>query len=259
MFNMRMTVICCAAPLLLAGPAHADDALAKPANAEARDHLGKGNTLYRVGDFAKAIEEYKAGALAEDAPVFLYNLGQCYRQLGQYEQAIWQYERFLSRAQPTGDLRAAVEAHITQMKGELEKKAMTQPPNEPGGSQTQPPEPERPTVVGTNHVDAWYADGAGWALAGSGLLATSVGGYLLLDAADLDDQANTEDRQDVRNQLRDKASTRRVIGGITGTAGVGLLIAGTVKLVLRPSVTDDKQASWSVAPTTNGVVVFGRF
>jgi hypothetical protein len=48
----------------------------------AREHLIRGNRLYNTRAFDAAIEAYKAGALAEPAPVFDYNLGQTYRQLG---------------------------------------------------------------------------------------------------------------------------------------------------------------------------------
>lgn len=249
---------------LVSGTAHADDPLAKPKNATAREHLSQGNKLYRLREFEKAIDEYKAGALREDAHVFLYNLGQCYRQLGKYEDAIWHYERFLSRAAPTGDLKAAVDDFVRQMKGELEKKAMSQPPTEPAPdtpttSTTDTPQPSAPLGLQAR-AEPWYSDGFGWGLSGVGLVGVSVGGYLLLDAADLDDQANVEDRQELRNQLRDKASSRRLAGTIIGLGGLGLLATGVVKLVIHTSPTGERTASsWGLGITTNGVQVFGRF
>lgn len=136
----------------LASVAQADpDPLAKPTNAVARDHLVTGNRLYRLREFEKAIEEYKAGAVREDAPVFYYNLGQCYRQLGRYEDAIWHYERFLDRGKPPSMVEASVRDFITQMKGELDKKATKQPPVEPAPAPPPPavtPSPEpRPSIA----------------------------------------------------------------------------------------------------------------
>jgi tetratricopeptide (TPR) repeat protein len=131
----------------LAGVAQADpDPLAKPANAVAREHLTTGNRLYRLREFEKAIEEYKVGAVREDAPLFHYNLGQCYRQLGRYEDAIWHYERFLERGKPAGVVEASVRDFIAQMKGELEKKAMTQPPVEPAPPVSPSPGQQRPVA-----------------------------------------------------------------------------------------------------------------
>ena len=47
--------------LLAARPAQAD--LTKPKDPVAREHLEQGNRYYRVREFDKAIDEYKAGAL----------------------------------------------------------------------------------------------------------------------------------------------------------------------------------------------------
>ncbi len=253
--------------IVSASPAFADDPLAKPKTAAAREHLTQGNKLYRLREFEKAIEEYKAGALRDDANVFLYNLGQCYRQLGKYDDAIWHYERFLSRAQPTGNLKTAVENFVQQMKDERDKKAMTQPPVEPApepvNTTTTPPTPPIAITATTRSEERpapWYADGAGWALTGTGLIGAGIGGYLLLDSADLFDRANNEDRQDVRQDLRDKAGTRRVVGAVLGAAGVGLLATGVIKLVLHPSPTErPAMTSWGVGITDRGVQVFGIF
>ena len=250
--------------LLTADSAFADDPLGKPKDTAAREHLSQGNRLYRLREFEKAIEEYKAGALREDANVFLYNLGQCYRQLGKYEEAIWHYERFVSRAQPTGEMKTAIEDFVKQMKAELEKKAMTQAPVEPAPD-AKPVDPAPPPVAVTSvtspsESSPWYTDGVGWALAGTGASAVALGGYLLLDAADLSDEANNEERQGVRQELRDKASTRRVIGAVVGVAGVGLLATGVVKLLRHPSAKErSSMASWDIGVSGRGLYVFGSF
>jgi tetratricopeptide (TPR) repeat protein len=268
---IRWSLVCwVVATFLSVSSANADDPLAKPKDDVAREHLQQANKLYRVREFEKAIDEYKAGALREDAPLFLYNLGQCYRQLGRYEEAIWQYERFLSRAQPTGELKASVEGFIQQMRAELEKRAMSQPPTEPApelskpvATSTAPPERRAADESMTQNgvaADRWYADPVGWSVTGVGLLGASIGGYLLLDAADLEDQANTEDRQEARQHLRDKADTRRTIGAVVGIGGVGLLVGGIIKLAIHPtSSANTEAASWSVGITADSVQVFGRF
>jgi hypothetical protein len=97
----------------------------------------RGNRLYGIRSFDQAIEEYKAGVLVEAAPVFDYNLGQCFRQLGKYQEAIWHdelwhYERFITRGDPQGEVLDVVNGFLAQMKSELDKKAMPQKPTGPG-------------------------------------------------------------------------------------------------------------------------------
>src|ERR1041384_1339104 len=88
--------------------ASAGKPLARPTKHEAREHLDRGNKLYNLRSFDEAIVEFKAGAIIEPVPVFDYNLGQAYRQLGKYQDALWHYDRFLNYGHPTGQLLDAV-------------------------------------------------------------------------------------------------------------------------------------------------------
>ncbi len=111
--------------------ARADDTAMKlPAEPAALTHYTQGNRLYRLRKFEEAIIEYQAGAMIEPVPAFDYNLGQCYRQLGKYTEAIWHYERFLKSGQPDSQRQALVTGFLVQMRAELERKAMTQPPTD---------------------------------------------------------------------------------------------------------------------------------
>lgn len=117
--------------------------LERPKNPKAKEHFTTGNRLYRVREFEKAIAEYKAGVLAEDLPIFGYNLAQCYRQLGKYEEAIWHYERFLGRVDPGPEMRASIDGFLLQMKNELATRAKQPPPAEPAPN----PAPVAPAPV----------------------------------------------------------------------------------------------------------------
>lgn len=255
--------------LALPLPASADDEIAKPTTAEARDRLTAGTRLYRVREFEKAIEEYKAGALKEDAPVFYYNLGQCYRQLGRYDDAIWHYQRFLDRANPLpAKYKQAVEDFIREMKAEQEKRAMTKQPTEPAPdsrptviepASNPPPSPRVVTVL--DRGEPWYADGLGWGLTGTGVVASGASLWLLLDASSLSDDANHEASQEKQTALRNRASDRRLAGAIVGVVGGAALVTGIIKLAIAPK---DRQrtvtaADLALGVTSNGVVVSGRF
>jgi hypothetical protein len=215
----------------------AADALAKPVAATARDRLTAGNKLYRLREFDKAIDEYKAGALVEDAPVFHYNLGQCYRQLGKHEDAIWHYERFLDRARPSGEIKDAVDGFVRQLKDELATKAKikAQPPTGPAPD-TRPIERRAPeTITLVERGEPWYRDSFAWGLVGAGAIAGGVSIGFLLHGNGLDGDANMETRQDVRNELHDQANRARLVGTIVGVGGAALLVTGIVKLVIHPT------------------------
>jgi len=143
--------------LVVARVAAADPPIRKPALAAALDHLARATKLYNVRSFEEAADEYKAGALIEPAPVFDYNLGQCYRQLGRYKEAIWHYERFLKASPETPERNESVTGFIAQMRAELESRAMTAPPIEPAPLVTV-----QRNAAPVARPEPWYRDRAGW-------------------------------------------------------------------------------------------------
>ena len=64
------------------------------------------------------LDEFKAAHLAKADPVFLYNIAQCHRQLGEREQAITLYRRFLA-ASPNAPDRPEVERRVAELEAEL--------------------------------------------------------------------------------------------------------------------------------------------
>lgn len=229
--------------------AHADrDPLAKPKNAVAREHFTRGNRLFRVREFDKAIAEYKAGALIEDAPLFQYNLGQTYRMAGQYAEALWHYENFLSRLSADDPNRATVEELMAQARAEQEKAAKLGETAGPRGV----PNPStaiadhkstRPQSAQTHRRTHWYNDTSGWVISGVGVVGLSSALYLLVSANGLDDDALSESRELQRQELQDQARGRRLAGYIIGGVGVAALAVGSVKL----SIHSDRNESISVA------------
>lgn len=259
MTDMLMDSRCLMRSSLIAGiviacsTAWADPAFNKPKDDHALQHLVEGNKHYKVQEFEEALAEYKAGALVESAPLFDYNIGQCFRMLGRYKEAIWQYERFLLYGHPTDqEIVDHVNEWLKLMHDELDRKAMTLKPTEPAPPTTIIVEPDEP----------WYRDTLGWGLAGAGAVATGVAAYLLWDASSLSDQANNEPNQTMRHDLQNRSSTRNTVGIVVGIGGVGLLATGIVKLVVHPedrTTYPTTASSWSLGWTGNGVAAFGRF
>lgn len=195
------------------------DPLASPVSKGARAHLIQGNRLYAVREFDRAIVEYKSGALLEDAPVFQYNLAQAYRMLGHYKDALWHYDRFVKRTNPTGQLREAIERFVAQMNAELSRAATREPPVEIGGSAVASVgKPNRVTAT-SRETHAWRK--WLWAGAGSAALASVAVGFKLWGDTTYDRAKRSMD-QAKRDELEGSANRRLIYSQVAaGAAAVG--------------------------------------
>lgn len=94
-----------------------DDAAAKRA---ARKHFKRGEKLFALGRFEEALAEYTAAFEAYPAPEFLFNIGQCHRNLGDLKKAIFSFKKYL-RLKPDAENREAVEKLIAELQEELDR------------------------------------------------------------------------------------------------------------------------------------------
>ena len=108
---------------LLAGvagarPAHADEAAPGLApRSEAREHYQRGKALQAARAFDEAIREYEAGYALVPMPEFLFNIGQCHRNLGSFDEAIFSFRKYL-RLKPDAENREATEELINELEAE---------------------------------------------------------------------------------------------------------------------------------------------
>ncbi len=145
--------------------AHAEDA----ATRAARRHFTKGEKLFALGRFDDALIEYEKAFEARPLPAFLFNIGQCHRNLGNVDQAIFSYRKYL-REQPDADNREAVERLIEELEAE---QARQQPVLDP--RLTDPAPAGRPRRANRKPIYArWWFWGGVAAVAGAG-----AGTYLL--------------------------------------------------------------------------------
>lgn len=99
-----------------AGAKRGDD----PAAAEARRHYEEGTKAFNLGEFPRAIAEFKAAYNAKDDPSLLYNIGQAFRLEGDAAQAIFFYRSYL-RNMPNSPNRREVEGRIRTLEKQLEE------------------------------------------------------------------------------------------------------------------------------------------
>lgn len=134
--------------------ARADD----PAQRAAKRHYDRGEKLFALGKFDEALDEYQKAFDAKPLPGFLFNIGQCYRNLGDYDQAIFSFKKFL-KLDPETPKREAVEKLLEELedkkeRGEGQKLVKKSPtPEEP---EHPPPATKKPV-----YKEWWFWTGVG--------------------------------------------------------------------------------------------------
>jgi tetratricopeptide (TPR) repeat protein len=281
---LRWTVfVTCLVLFGVSDGAIADNPLARPNQQQARAHLDRGNRLYNTRDFEAAIDEFKAGALIESVPVFFFNLGQAYRQLGRYKEAIWHYERFLEQGRPTGEVLDAVQGFLIEMRAQLANRASTMlptepaPGQEPSGSPQSPTAPEatRPAPSGasvsppptsataasiTSHESHTWSY-VGWGVTAAGTIGGGITAWLAISATGLDSNSNDlgrtmSDRLDLEHQADSRHRAALIVGVGSGVA----VVLGVLTLVV-PARAESHATStaWNLGVTSRGLAVYGSF
>jgi tetratricopeptide (TPR) repeat protein len=97
--------------------ASADDA----ATARARQHFERGEKLYAATKFSDALGEYQQAFDAVPLAGFLFNIGQCYRNLGDYDAAVFSYRQYLKLA-PAAANRDQVEQLIRELEAKRDQR-----------------------------------------------------------------------------------------------------------------------------------------
>lgn len=113
----------------------------KDAKQEAKARFVSGQSHYNLNEFSAALGDFKEAYRLLPDPVFLYNLGQCERQLGHLKEGIRFYRSFL-REQPKAANRQDVMRKIDEMEATLKAKQA-----EAVKGATPPAEAEPPTVA----------------------------------------------------------------------------------------------------------------
>jgi tetratricopeptide (TPR) repeat protein len=119
-------------------------AFAQPApnKAKARDAFRLASQSYDLGEYRDALTKFKEAYRYYEEPSFLYNIGQCHRQLGERQEAVRFFKTYLIKV-PNASNRPDVEQMIARLEADLATEeptrhaAMPPPMNgepQPGGA-----------------------------------------------------------------------------------------------------------------------------
>jgi tetratricopeptide (TPR) repeat protein len=87
------------------------------ARARGRKYFKKADKLFNLSRFDEALEEYQRAYQEFPAPEILFNIGQCHRNLGNYDEAIFSFRKYL-KLKPDADNREATESYISELEAE---------------------------------------------------------------------------------------------------------------------------------------------
>lgn len=96
------------------GVAYAEDA----AERAAKRHYDRGRKLFELQKFDEALDQFQKAYDAKPIPDFLFNIGQCQRNLGDYEAAIFSFKKFL-KLDPEASNRDKVESLIEELEEKI--------------------------------------------------------------------------------------------------------------------------------------------
>lgn len=156
---MRRTlslVVLLACASLAPGRAWADTAT----ETTAKTHYERGQKLFALQQFAEALDQFQLAFEAKAIPEVLFNIGQCHRNLGNYNDAIFSFKRYLQLA-PTASNRNSVEKLIAQL--EDKQPEVEAPPPRPSTNTPEmwpppqlPPPPTAPPPPPPRHRTPLY-------------------------------------------------------------------------------------------------------
>ncbi len=89
---------------------------------QARVYYEEGTKNYRVGEYRQALDAFKAGYFTRRDAVFLFNMAQCYRMLGEHENAVREYRAYLNE-KPAATNREDVEKLIAEEEERIRRPA----------------------------------------------------------------------------------------------------------------------------------------
>jgi hypothetical protein len=83
---------------------------------DAKTRYMSGQNHYNLNEFAEALQDFKEAYRLHPDPAFLFNIAQCERQLGDFEEAIKFYRSYL-RNKPDATNAKEVQKKIDELKG----------------------------------------------------------------------------------------------------------------------------------------------
>ncbi|MEO6952239.1 MAG: hypothetical protein ABI321_10525 [Polyangia bacterium] len=146
----------------------------------ARQHYASGTKHFDLGEYRQALEEFKEAYRLKEDPVFLFNIAQCHRLIGDADsnvEALRFYRSYLNRA-PDAPNRRDVDAKIVALQQSIaDEKAKAEKAEAPPRSPVVEPVTPELAVAATPapHKQPVYKKWWVWTIVGVAVVGIGVG------------------------------------------------------------------------------------
>jgi tetratricopeptide (TPR) repeat protein len=237
-----------------AAPAHAQRAPSEDDTARARAADDSARTHYEAHEYAEAIADYRRAYDALPDPLYLFDIAQAYRKLGDCTNAATFYRNYL-REHPTADNRDKVQRFITEMDACVMPSPTTRieatPAAEPGATDDHALVVREPTSQRVARTAGMIAAGAGLAIVGLGVYFSNdaAGRASELERACMHgcDAPNVSAIDEAGKTANERAIASYVIGGAAVATGVGLYLWATFHTTPQPLIVTPIHGGASVS------------
>jgi tetratricopeptide (TPR) repeat protein len=235
-------------------------ALLQQAEGDAKQLTEQGLAHYNVGEYDKAIDEFKRAYLISKTPALLFNIAQAQRLKGDCKEALQSYKAYL-RADPSAN-RQKIDARIAEMEKCVKEKPEPTPTPTPEPKPEPPPtQPVQVTPVQPTPPPAERQRPSKvppLLLGAGGLVVAGVGTALLIsvngDVGDLQNSCSPHCDPKTWSDLPTRADIGYVLVGVGAAAVAG----SVVWWYLRDREETSYSRTW-ISPTPNGFVLGGAF
>lgn len=220
--------LCALAPAAAAQPAAADDR-------KALELFEQGFKAYQDGRFQQAIDLLEKAHAMKKEPVLLYNLARAHEGVGNLDQAISMYERYLAETKDVPD-RAAIEKRVETMRAQIAERDRLR--RERDEARKRDAQAAQVSVVTPpeDDVDARSTSPLPWIVGGVGAAGLIAGGVLTGLALGKHDDAEAAPSQREAADLQGSAESLGTGGAIALIAGGAVLGIGVIWGILDLTV-----------------------
>jgi tetratricopeptide (TPR) repeat protein len=204
---------------------------------------------YKKGDFQTTVDLLNQANALDPQPVLVYNLARAHEGLGNTDQAIEAYEKFLAQDPKASD-RGAIEQRLTTLRRQRDERIAAQKARDAEQNKTNNPPPKNPPPHEEPRPEPAEPNIYPFVVGGVGVVALGVGIITGVMAKSGESAGNEAANQQRAIEERDSAQTLATISTVTFITGGILLAAGAGWFVFDTQLkkTGSQTPNRSLAP-----------